>query len=208
MKTLAWLSILMASVLLGHAQGSLRSITFEGPPTVRPDWIIGATWYEEGEMWFMPARPSDAFSRAGGQADGFPQNGSAYLIFGLGDSLRGVMANGESFGLFSVDLAEFSTLYQFPQAVPFIGYRVDGSSVTNTFTTDGVTDSSGSQVDFQTFHFDSQFSDIVRFELPSYLYALDNLVISIPEPAVSPLLIVGTMLAFLSRRRPRRPPLR
>src|SRR5206468_1242732 len=97
MKGFVWLGMLIASSLLGNAQGTLRTITFEGPPAVPPDSDIGVSFYEEGGMYFTPIPPDRVFGRAGGGRDGFPQNGSAYLIFALGDSLRGAMDTGESF---------------------------------------------------------------------------------------------------------------
>ena len=90
----------------------------------------------------------------------------------------------DRFGLFSVDLAEFSTLYQFPATVQFIGYRPDGSTVTTNFVTDGIIDGTDPLADFQTFYFDECFADLVRFEVPTYRYALDNLVVyPVSEPS-------------------------
>ena len=114
-----------------------------------------------------------------------------------------------------MDLAEFSTLYPYPQTVQFIGYKADGSSVTAEFTTDGVIDGTGPLADFQTFYFGSQFADLVRFEVPTYGYAMDNLVFFdvVPEPGAGQLLILGgavaAVLSFLQtktqqfRRRPK-----
>jgi hypothetical protein len=103
-------------------------------------------------------------------------------------------------------LSEFSTLYNVPKTVQFVGYRFDGMIVTADFTTDGVIDGSGPVADFQTFYFDQRFSDLLRFEVPSYGYALDNLVFYdvVPEPRVWSLLAVaGAMLGlrFIRRKR-------
>jgi hypothetical protein len=155
------------------AQGTFnRTITFDGPPVIPPGWSVGVTYYYEDSMTFRPINAGEYFVRAGpGQAAGFPDNGTAYVLQGAFTSLSGSRDGRSRFGLYSVDLSEFSTLYAFPRAVQFIGYRPDGSIVTIEFSTDGVIDGAGPVPDFQTFYFDSQFSDLVRFEVPTRTYA-------------------------------------
>ncbi len=148
-----------------------------------------------------PNAPWAGFGRAGGGVPGFPENGTAYLIFDVASSLAGSMMRGAGFGLHSVDLSEFSTLYQYQETVRFVGYRADGSMVTTEFTTDGIMDGTGPLPDFQTFYFDERFSQVVRFEIPGSGYALDNLVFYIPEPGSGSLLIIGTFLAIRRRAR-------
>jgi hypothetical protein len=164
------------------------------------------TYYYEDSMTFIPINMGDQFGRMGGGITGFPENGTAYLILGAFDSLSGSRGGVSRFGLHSVDLAEFSTLYSLPKTVRFIGYRFDGDVVEADFTTDGVIDGKGPAADFETFYFDNRFSDLVRFEVPTHTYALDNLVFSgvVPEPSTLALLIVGASLAgfgFFKRRR-------
>jgi hypothetical protein len=109
------------------------------------------------------------------------------------------MWSGDRFGMVSVDLAEFSTLYPTPRTVRFVGYRPDGSTVTTDFTTDGIIDGSGPLPDFQTFYFDSRFSDLVRLEVPTPDWALDNMAFSyvVPEPGTTALvLLAGAVAAF------------
>jgi hypothetical protein len=133
---------------------------------------------------------------------GFPENDTAYLIAAFGDSLAVSSVSGERFGLVSVDLAEFSTLYAELRTVPFIGYRLDGSTVTNEFTTDGVIDGTGPLADFETICFDSRFADVVRVEVPTYRWALDNMVFAqIPEPATGVLVLFGGLLLWSLRLR-------
>jgi len=118
----------------------------------------------------------------------------------LGASLAVSAWSGQRFGLVSVDLAEFSLLYQSPLTVPFVGFRPDGSTVTMEFVTDGVIDGSGPLADFQTFYFDSRFADLVRVEVPTYGWSLDNMVFSqVPEPATGALLFVGGLLLWALR---------
>jgi hypothetical protein len=104
-----------------------------------------------------------------------------------------------------VDLAEVSTLYNFPRTIQFTGYRGDGSAVTMEFTTDGVIDGTGPLADFQTFYFDNRFSDLIRFEVPTTVYAMDNLVYFIPEPSSGLLIFMGgAILCFVRIKRTRR----
>ncbi len=102
--------------------------------------------------------------------------------------------NGSAFQMVSLDLAEFSTLYQEPLVVRFLGYHPDGSMVTTDFITDGIIDGTGPVADFQTFYFGPEFSGLTRVEIPTYGWSLDNLVVTIPEPSVGGLLFLGAAL--------------
>ena len=104
--------------------------------------------------------------------------------------------NNSVFGLLSVDLAEYSTVFSNePVTVPFIGYEQGGSTVTNVFTTDGIIDGTGPLADFQTFYF-TNFTDLTRVEIPgptSLPWSLDNLVVTIPKPTAGALLLIGVL---------------
>jgi hypothetical protein len=150
-----------------------------------------------------PATHNNTFSRSGGGISYFPDNGTPYLQPGP-STLMFSFTNHSVFGLFSVDLAEWSTDYSNePATVPFIGYKQGGFTVTNVFTTDGIIDGTGPLADFQTFSF-TNFTDLVRVEIPGPPdpsgWALDNLVISIPEPPIGALLLVGGLLIFGLRK--------
>jgi hypothetical protein len=188
-----------------NAQGTLRAVTFDGPPAVPSGTGVAVTNYVENGMRFTPINAGEQFSRAGGGRDGFPENGSAYLLQFFSYSLAGSRSSSAvHFGLYSVDLSEFSTLYNYPWTVQFVGYLADGSIVTTEFTTDGIIDGTGPLPDFETFYFDKEFSDIVRFEVPSYGFAMDNLVFFdvVPEPSSILISVTGIVgLWFHSRER-------
>jgi len=95
-------------------------------------------------------------------------------MFGLDDA--------SSFDPVSVDLAEYSTVVPDAVTVPFVGYRRDGSTVTASFTTDGVMDGTGPLADFQTFQFPGGFTSVYQVRIPAYGWSLDNLVLRVPEP--------------------------
>lgn len=186
------------------SQGTLR-ITFDGPPALAPGTGVVVTNYYESGMLFKPLPGSYGFSRYGPDFPSDPQDGTAFLKAALGDSLMFSLTNGSFFDVISVDLAEYSTVFSNePVTVPFIGYQQGGSTVTNYFTTDGLIDGTGPLPDFQTFYF-TNFTDLTRVEIPSYLWSLDNLVVSVPEPGPGALLLFGALaLGAWKWRHPRR----
>ena len=179
-------------------QGTLR-FTFDGQPAGTAVYI--QQYYESG-MWFRPlgvVGPGNGFVRQGGSYSLYPENGSTYLQAGLGDSLMCSFLDGRLFDLISVDLAEYSTTVPYAVTVPFVGYRLDGSTVTINFTTDGIIDGTGPVADFQTFYFGPQFSGLTRVEIPTYGWSLDNLVVAVPEPASCGLLVLGCLAFWFAR---------
>jgi hypothetical protein len=201
----SWLAVVFCvlplSPALTHAQGTLHwTVTFDDSPYIARGDNTGIAQYIEQDMWFraigpIPSTPPYFLGRAGGGVSFLPENGTAYLLAAFSGSLAVSAQSGQRFGVVSVDLAEFSTLYNFPRTVPFIGYRSDGSIVTTAFTTDGVIDGTGPLADFQTFQFDSRFADLVRLEVPTDTWALDNMVFSqVPEPAAGAILVVGGLV--------------
>lgn len=126
-----------------------------------------------------------------------PDDGSAYLqtLLVPAETLQFSFTNGSVFGLLSVDLAEYSTVRPNAVTVQFVGYHPDGSTVTTSFTTDGIIDGTGPLADFQTFSFNGLiFTDLTRVEIPTSGWSLDNLVVFVPEPSGGALLALGGLL--------------
>jgi hypothetical protein len=205
MKFLLSTAILAFSVTLINpehlcAQGTLQwTVTFDGNPPIAPSDEFAINYYAEQGMLFTPIGTGQ-FGRSGGAPvnTGFPRNGSAYLFASFTYSLAVTASGSRPFGLVSVDLAEFSTLYQEPLSVQFVGYKSDGSSVMTEFITDGIIDGAGPLNDFETFYFDARFADVVRVEAPTYRWSLDNLVFAqVPEPGTQALLLLSGILAGL-----------
>lgn len=111
--------------------------------------------------------------------------------------------DGSVFDLVTVDLAEYSTGFPTPFTLLLVGYRVDGSTVNGSFTTDGIIDGTGPLADFQTFTFGPEFSNLLRVEIPTYGWSLDNLHLNrqIPEPNAAALVLFGASLVGWHRVR-------
>jgi hypothetical protein len=107
--------------------------------------------------------------------------------------------NGAPFGLLAVDLADLMAPSLTPVSITFNGFKADGSTVSQTFIVGG-----GGSSSFQTFQFGSDFAlGLVRVEIPSPAWAMDNLV-WIPEPNTAGLLVGGLLVLAASQRRRRR----
>lgn len=174
-------------------------ITFDGPPIIPPASGYFVQEYFEAGMWFRPLgviEPGNGFGRRTGGSSLYPDNGTTYVQTSLSASLQFSFTNGSVFDLISVDLAEYSTVVSDAATVQFIGYRPDGGTITESFTTDGIIDGTGPLADFETFTF-KDFTGVIRVEVPGFGWSLDNLVVAVPEPAVSSLLGLGAMLLAL-----------
>jgi hypothetical protein len=184
---------LLLSVLAASAQGTF-TVTFDGPPAQPPGTQYLVQSYHESGVWFLPIPGTDGFARNGGGITGYPDNGTAYLQATLGDSLRFGLDDGSSFDPVSVDLAEYSDIVRDPVTVHFVGYRPDGTVLTDDITTAGLF--TGVAPAFTNFTFDPGFSGLVRVEIPYSLWSLDNLTLrrSVPEPGTGALVGVGTLL--------------
>jgi hypothetical protein len=145
--------------------------------------------------------PFDDPVRVGAEFAGHPSNGTPHAEFNVAGSPQFTVfaltnaasqghwfSNGAPIGLVSVDLADPVAPSLTPVSITFNGFRANGSMVSQTFTTPG----SGSS--FQTYYFDSDFlSGLVRLEVPSSVWAMDNLVFTVPEPGVGSLLLLGLL---------------
>jgi len=141
---------------------------------------------------------------------GYPHNGTPYAAFintlGMPQYMKFAWTNaatfgdhsflsGAPFGLVSADLADPVAPSLSPVSITFNGFKGNGLIVSQTFTVGG-----GGSSTFQTVTFSPDFvADLLRVEIPSPRWAMDNLV-WIPEPAAGSLLVLG-LLALAGRRR-------
>jgi hypothetical protein len=107
------------------------------------------------------------------------------------------------FDLISVDVDEYSGVFSGdPATVQLIGHYADGSTVTTSFTTDGIIDGTGPLEDFETFYFGQEWGGLSRVEIPNWGWSLDNLIVAVPEPSALSLLGGGVLLlAWAAKRR-------
>lgn len=190
---------LLLSLCGATSQGTF-TVTFDGPPLQPPGTARVVQSYSESGVWFAPIPGTDGFTRRGGSPiPGWPDDGTAYVQASLGDSLRFSMGDGSSFDPVSVDLAEYSDIVRDPETVHFVGYRQDGTVLTDDITTAGIFN--GVAPVFETFFFSPQFSGLVRVEVP-FFPSLDNLTLrrSVPEPGTVALLGVAALLLLGIRR--------
>lgn len=196
----------LTGVIQCAGQGTTH-IAFEGPPS--PSRVLpSVTGYYESGLYFSPVPyssggdpglipnfrhvPSSFFS---------PSNGTAIILEGRGDGVEFSATNSLPMDLVMVDLAEGSHP-SLVVTIVFIGYKTDGSVVSTSVTTDGINDLHGPMVDFQTYYFDSRFTQLLRVEVLGDNWALDNLfVVIIPEPSSLALLCCGGLLLAACRHR-------
>jgi hypothetical protein len=164
-----------------------------------------------------------ALTHAGTQSVNRASNASTgYVAMIQGDRARITRASGDSggasgpndeppvptepFTALAIDLSEYSAFTDIPTTVTITGVRPDGSTVTASFTTDGVFDGPGGSPDFETFEFPNAFAGVVALDFESPIegrdaYAFDNVrVEAVPEP-VAPALVGFVALALGRRRR-------
>lgn len=172
----------------GLAQGTIL-IGFDGPPLQPPGTATLTQQYSESGVLFTAINPFDTFGRCNGTGSlSRPDNGTTYILSNGTDSFKFRFINDSLFSVVSVQLAGFNTIYP-DFAVDFIGYRANGTSVTNVF--------SGSGLGFQTFQFGSEFNSLSRVEVPSFDWSLDNLELNVPEPGTGVLFLIGGVFVLI-----------
>lgn len=145
---------------------------------------------------------ASSFARRGGGVSGFPDNGTPYIQAGSPyDTLVCQFSDGRLFNVISLDVAEYSTMFQQPITVQLVGYWPSGASASRLYTTDGVIDGTGPLADFQTFY-SQTFFGVNRLEITGDTFSLDNLTVGVvPEPASGALILAGGLVFWLVRRR-------
>ena len=206
MRFMVFLILLVPS----GAFASVITLDMEGPPIQRPGTAFLINQYVEDGFVMKPLGPIDTtppfrLARNGGGNAGSPENGGAYLQLLFGNSFEMFSDSGQLFNLLSIDLAEYSTVFDFPATVGFRGIRPDGSIVETRFFTDGIIDGTGPQRDFENFLFPGSFSGLQRVMATNVLFSMDNIrvenVQAISEPPSVALASLGFMLAILMYRR-------
>lgn len=152
-------------------------VTFDPPPVADDSTPIFS--YAESGVVLDRGLSDPCYHVDSGSSGLLPDNGTGFLDFPLGSDSWFVEMDGSLFDAKRVDLAEYSTALGGRASVTFRGTRLDRSTVSVTFVTDGVIDGTGPQNDFQTFTFPASFTNLVRLDIPSSGFALDNLALSL-----------------------------
>jgi len=106
------------------------------------------------------------------------------------------LTTGSAFGLSVVQLADPTAPSLSPVSISFLGFKMDGTTVTNTFTTPG-----NGATTFQSYQFGPGFAaDLASVDILAPRWAMDNLVFTVPEPSTVALVVLG-LLGLAKRRR-------
>lgn len=145
-------------------------IDFESLAAADGSFTFLTTYSEDGFTLANPSEPnaSDAFGSPHSGNTSYYQGSAALINNYPFTSTVLTKDDGGPFNVVSIDLAEITTDGGAAE-VPFTGTRADGSTVSATFTTDGVEG-------FQTFTFDG-FTDLVSLswdQIPAY-HQFDNI---------------------------------
>jgi len=169
-----------------------RVLTFDAPT-----FLGGADSYNPylEEQSFRVSTATGAYVQSA-YTSGYPNNGSLYAgMSGFATDFTVQHRESLPFSIFSVDLAEYSTNYPYPKTVGFTGYKADGTTVFQSFTTDGIIDGTGTKKDFETFVFHSGFTNLKKVTASTSMFMADNIALlvegseSLPTPAPNPPLL-------------------
>ena len=150
-------------------------ITFD-PPITPGNVTPMDDWAEQGMFFTGPY----GFAQYDSGRIRCPDNRTAYLHFASGppQTLTFKFIDSTPFTLTSVDLAEYSTFFDEPKTITFRCYKTDGTVSTADFTVDGQIDGPGGILDFETFAYAPEFTDISYVEVPTTGYSMDNVVLT------------------------------
>jgi hypothetical protein len=179
------------------------NLDFDHPISQVPGVGVGVETYDQSGFEFRDPTGTGSLIWNGPGEGQSPQasDGTSTLSVSSQGALELSSLDGSTFSLLSIDLSEYSTVFAVPKVVPIFGDRADGTTVSIEFTTDGVIDGVGGLADFQTFTLPAEFRNLVRVRVPTFAFALDNVIVETPEPrGVATLAAVALAVYGLRRR--------
>lgn len=168
-----------------------RILTFDPP-----NFLGGPANYNPylEEQNFVVSTATGAYVQ-GAYTAAYPNNGTFYAR-SLSSETNFTVRHRETipFTILSADLSEYAT-GNLAKTVNFIGYKVGGETVSQSFRTDGVIDGTGPLADFQTFNFNSTFTNLTKVVVGTTGFMIDNLALLVegqettpPAPPTPPLI--------------------
>lgn len=158
-----------------------RVLTFDKPLSdLRPQFFYRPYVLEQNFLLVAAESPlNSGIYPQTAHAPGYPSNGTINVRSISGDAGMQIRhKDGLPFSIYQIDLAEYSIVVG-PRPVTFVGRRTDGTTISQTFTLDGVMDGTGPVEDFQTFSFPTGFSNLDRLTITTEGFMMDNLVVSL-----------------------------
>ena len=187
-----FLTTICAVVWRTTTQGQ-GSITFDA----HPNWI--GTYYTESGMAFQLVVPQGQSLDYMGIVppstyQGVPQDNNPFMWWlrqnNPYDYVSLSLTSDAQFGLTSVQLADPNSPSSLAFPITFLGFKADGLSVTNVFTTPG-----GGATTFATYVFSPLFaSGLTSVDIIAPRWAMDNLVFTVPEPSSVVLAALGLVV--------------
>ncbi|MEQ1747815.1 MAG: choice-of-anchor D domain-containing protein [Prosthecobacter sp.] len=132
-----------------------------------------ASYQEDGMLFSTPS----SILHVGANTDNRPNNGTPHIaLLGQQTPLSIRRVDGGVFHLHSVDLGEYSFAFAEYRTITFTGVTRNSSTVSTSFTIDGLFGGALSLGAFQTFTFPLTFRNLVSAQVTIDAYAMDNLV--------------------------------
>ncbi len=199
-EVLAVVLALLCLRVCGWSQGTM-TITFDNPPLPPNTGVLINSYSESGVRFWLSSDSSGGLVLVGaGNAGGSPNNGTTHLETYAGQThVNFSLSPIGLFDLISFDSTDSYSTTPGPETLHLVGYKNDMTASVIDLTTDGARQ-------FQTFTLGPSFSDLIRVSItPSSWsgFALDNVVVGIPEPSAGALVLLGAACA-LGRSRIRR----
>jgi hypothetical protein len=218
-------TLLLVSALLPFAAAQIQGaspyiLDFEDIPSDNSTTIRQITYVNGGYEFSAPGGGliyRDSALIQPNPAPGYfepPVNGTKYLASFTGSQPLLRRADGGTFSLFGLDLAEYSSAFAEPQAVTVTGTFLAGGTISTVLNLDGHVDALPDPPDFQSFVFSPEWNGLVevRFLTSDSVYSFvrmgtsfDNLLLSpVPEPSAIAITLSGLGMFWwrqLSRRR-------
>jgi hypothetical protein len=197
-------NLIFAPLLLSFAFGTLCRadiLTFDSPPvSFQQGYGPGQAYIEDDFSFTTTNTPgfSGSIIRFNPATQIYPCPNDGTIYFGDTYYSHPMMTttNGALFDISQIDIDYYSSSVMVSN-ITFLGIKADGSTVTTTFDLSGPF-----TPQFQTFQFDSDWTDLTSVDFLTQGFAWDNIYASVvPEPDSIAVFAIGVALAICARFR-------